>query len=417
GSEVRLNGHSAEEVMEVPVGPGEEIVLVKYSVFADSIRAKDCLESAVAEMDKALGVPLDVHYEHQRSYLENYWDNCMLEIDGDEELNIAVRYNMYQLLQSAGKDEYCNIAAKGLSGEGYEGHYFWDTEMYIEPFFNLTNPEITRSLISFRYRTLDKARENARLLGHKKGALYPWRTIAGSECSGYFPSGTAGYHINGDIASSIIFYYLATGDFELIAEMGAEIVFETARLWIDMGCYSDGRFMINEVTGPDEYTCLVNNNYYTNVSAQFNLKWASRLYHMLKASGRLGDIVDKIGITEEEIKEFERAADHMYLPYDEKLKINPQDDSFLQKKVWDLSGTPKDHFPLLLHYHPLTLYRHQVCKQADTVLAHFLFEDAQDMETIRNSYYYYEKITTHDSSLSTAIFSIMASKLGDVDRA
>jgi alpha,alpha-trehalose phosphorylase len=323
---------------------------------------------------------------------------------------------MYQLIQWVGKDEYCNITAKGLSGEGYEGHYFWDTEMYIEPFFNLTEPEITKNLISFRYNTLSQAKENANVLGHRKGVLFPWRTIMGTECSGYFPSGTAGYHINGDIAYSVISYYLATKDLEFIAEKGAEIIFETARLWMDVGNYSKETFRINEVTGPDEYTCMVNNNYYTNVSAQYNLRWASKFYFLLKAAGRL-ETADRLGITAQEIMEFEQAADAMYLPYDKELKINPQDDSFLDKKHWDIVNTPRDRFPLLLHYHPLHLYRHQVCKQADTVLAHFIYEDAQSMETIRNSFDYYEKCTTHDSSLSTCIFSIMASKLGLEEKA
>lgn len=394
----------------------EAITLTKYTVFSDSVRHRDCEDHAREEMEKALSVPLENHYLAQRKYLKEFWSNCMLEIKGDDDLTEAVNYNMYQLIQSVGKDEFCNITAKGLSGEGYEGHYFWDTEMYIEPFFNLTEPVITKNLISFRYNILPQARQNAKILGHQKGALFPWRTIMGVECSGYYPSGTAGYHINGDIAYSIIAYYLATKDLEFIADKGAEIIFETARLWLDVGNYSEGTFRINEVTGPDEYTCMVNNNYYTNVSAQYNLRWAVKFYEQLKAAGKL-EAARRIGLSEQELLEFAKAADTMYLPYDEKLGINPQDDSFLNKKAWDLEKTPEDQFPLLLHYHPLHLYRHQVCKQADTVLAHFILEDAQTMETIRNSFLYYEKCTTHDSSLSTCIFSIMASKLGFEEKA
>jgi alpha,alpha-trehalose phosphorylase len=413
---VELEGHSAVTTIKTAIDMDETVSLIKYTVFSDSIRQKDCRAYAKSEIAKALAVSLESLYEAQSNYLKEYWDNCLLEIRGDDELTEAVNYNMYQLIQSVGKDEHCNITAKGLSGEGYEGHYFWDTEMYIEPFFNLTEPSITRNLISFRYKTLERARDNAKILGHSKGVLFPWRTIMGIECSGYFPSGTAGYHINGDIAYSVISYYLATKDLDFIADKGAEIIFETARLWMDVGNYSKGSFRINEVTGPDEYTCMVNNNYYTNVSAQYNLRWASKFYSMLKAAGHRS-VIDKLCITEAEIKEFEQAAEHMYLPYDENLKINPQDDSFLDKKIWDMENTPKEHFPLLLHYHPLHLYRHQVCKQADTVLAHFILEDAQSIETIRNSFDYYEKVTTHDSSLSTCIFSIMASKLGLTEKA
>jgi alpha,alpha-trehalose phosphorylase len=415
-TEESSNSHGSVTGAELSVEEGETVTLTKYTVFSDSVRQKDCLANAKGEMAKALSVPLAYYYEAQQNYLREFWSNCMLEIEGDDDLTEAVNYNMYQLIQSVGKDEFCNITAKGLSGEGYEGHYFWDTEMYIEPFFNLTEPVITKNLISFRYKTLPQARQNARALGHAKGALFPWRTIMGTECSGYFPSGTAGYHINGDIAYSVISYYLATKDLDFIAQKGAEIIFETARLWMDVGNYSQGSFRINEVTGPDEYTCMVNNNYYTNVSAQYNLRWATRFYRLLRKAGRT-EAADRIGLTEEEVKEFEQAAEAMYLPYDAKLKINPQDDSFLDKKKWDIAGTPKENFPLLLHYHPLHLYRHQVCKQADTVLAHFIFEDAQSMETIRNSFDYYEKCTTHDSSLSTCIFSIVASKLGLEEKA
>lgn len=239
----------------------------------------------------------------------------------------------------------------------------------------------------------------------------------GKECSGYFPSGSAQYHINGDIAYSIVNYYLVTNDIDFIADCGAEIIFETARLWLDTGSWYDGRFHINCVTGPDEYTCLVNNNYYTNAIARHNLKWAVHFYSLLSENGKLAKIADKIGLTREEIHSFQSAAECMYLPYDEKLDINPQDDSFLKKKKWEIKETPPEYFPLLLHYHPLYLYRYQVCKQADTVLAHFILEDGQSLSTMRNSFLYYEDITTHDSSLSSCIFCIMASRLGMPEKA
>lgn len=411
-----IHGHGTRTVFEADVTQGQTVTLEKYTIFTDSIRYSDCRETARQKMDQVWKRPLKLHYADQKAYMDAFWSRSMLEIRGDDDLSIALKYNMYQLLQSAGKDACCNIAAKGLSGEGYEGHYFWDTEMYMQPFFTLTNPDISRNLIAYRYSILDAARENARILGHKKGALYPWRTIMGKECSGYFPSGTAQYHIDGDIAYSVVAYYLATKDMDFIAEKGAEIVFETARLWMDTGHFYQGQFRIHDVTGPDEYTCMVNNNYFTNASAQYNLHWAVRFYELLSEAGRT-EVMDRIGLTAEEVKGFRHAEESMYLPYDEELGINPQDDSFLQKPVWDFENTPKENYPLLLHYHPLHLYRFQVCKQADTVLAHFIYEDAQSMETIRKSFDYYEKITTHDSSLSTCIYSIVAAKLGDVDKA
>lgn len=415
--EPELSDHCAVQKFHAPAMRGETLYFRKYMIFVDSVRFANLSEQAQEIMEQVLALPVEALYREQKEYLDRFWESSVLEIDGDDLLCAAVRYNQYQLIQSVGKDPHSNIAAKGLSGEGYEGHYFWDTEMYIQPFFTLTNPEISKNLVEYRYAILDAARENAKMLGHKKGAAYPWRTIMGKECSGYFPAGSAQYHISGDIAYATVAYYLATKDLDFMAEKGAEILFETARLWMDLGCWYKGTFQIHEVTGPDEYTCLVSNNYYTNLNARYNLHWAVKMYDLLTENKKIQKVAEKIHLTREEIQEFERAEKAMYLPYDEELGINPQDDSFLKKEVWDIAATPKENFPLLLHYHPMYIYRHQVCKQADTVLAHFIFEDAQDLETIRRSFAYYEKVTTHDSSLSTCIFSIVASRLGMEEKA
>lgn len=403
------------------VRQGTPLRLDKYTIVCDSVRTEAPMAEAKRLCREIVRRGPEYYLQKQKEYLTGFWENAQLEIQGDEETSLAVCYNMYQLIQSVTKDTHGNISAKGLSGEGYEGHYFWDTEMYLQPFFILTAPKLAANLIRYRYTILDYARENARDMGHKKGALYPWRTIMGKECSGYFPSGTAAYHINGDIAYSIISYYLATGDLGLLSECGAEILLETARLWLDMGVYYEGKFQIQEVTGPDEYTCMVDNNYYTNVLAQYNLQWAVRSIELLRQSEeyreQAEELADRLCLEDEELERFAEAAEAMYLPYDEKLGIHPQDDSFLKKKVWDVSSIREEEKPLLLHYHPLFLYRHQVCKQADTVLAHFIREDATDLEKIRRSYEYYEKVTTHDSSLSTCIFSIMAARLGDMEKA
>lgn len=415
--EEQIQGHMATVIYSTDMKQGEVLTCYKYSVICDSVRYPETDASAMAIMENVLGTKVEELYEDQAAYLKKFWEHAGVEVMGEEKLNEAIQYNMFQLVQSAGKDPHSNVAAKGLSGEGYEGHYFWDTEMYLQPFYILNERKIAKNLIRYRYTILDAAKENARILGHKKGAAYPWRTIMGEECSGYFPSGSAQYHISGDVAYAIVSYYLATKDVELLEECGCEILIETARLWMDLGNYSDGKFMINTVTGPDEYTCLVNNNYYTNSLAAYNLLWAVKALDILKKAGRADRVLEKTHVTNEELAAFAEASDKMYLPYDEKLGINPQDDSFLQKAVWDISAITEDEKPLLLHYHPMYLYRFQICKQADTVLAHFILEDAQDIETIRKSFAYYEKVTTHDSSLSTCIFSIVAAKLGELDKA
>jgi len=395
-------------------------VFEKKNVFVDTLRHGHALHATAINLQKKLSENgFQTFLQWQSEYLRDFWKKSDVVITGDDSVQEGIRFNLFHLLQSTGRDNCSNIAAKGLSGEGYEGHYFWDTEIYIFPVFLMTQPEIAKRLLFYRYSILDAAREHAKEMGHNQGALYPWRTISGSECSSYYPSGSAQYHISADIAYSFIQYYLVTKDLKFIKDFGAEVLFETARLWMEVGHFHEGLFKIDAITGPDEYTCIVNNNYYTNVMAKHNLLWAVKIYQLLEKEdqGKLNILNQKIGINSHEIVAWQQAGKQMYLPYDANRKINPQDDTFLQKAVWDLAGTPKEEFPLLLHYHPLTIYRYQVCKQADTVLAHFLLEDEQNLDTIRNSYNYYEKVTTHDSSLSTCIFSIMASKLGYEDKA
>lgn len=393
----------------------ETVQFTKYNVYTDTLRhGETVIENAIAIQRQLKGSSFEDLLLEQREYLDNFWSKSDVKIDGDAQLQEGIRFNLFQLLQSVGKDPVSNIAAKGLSGEGYEGHYFWDTEIYMFPVFLMTSPEIAKNLLLHRYSILGSAKERAMEMGHEKGALFPWRTISGPESSSFFPAGTAQYHISADIAYSYIQYYLVTKDEAFLKEYMAEVLFETARLWVDVGHMKNGLFRIDSVTGPDEYTCVVNNNYYTNVMAKHNLLWAAKVYYLLKEEdgNHLKQLAERLELTELEVSKWTEAGEKMYLPYDETYKINAQDDSFLQKARWDLENTPKDKFPLLLNYHPLTLYRYQVCKQADTVLAHFLLEDEQDFETIKRSYDYYEQITTHDSSLSSCVFSIIASKLG-----
>lgn len=393
----------------------EKAFFEKKSIFVDTLRHGEELFASVLYVQKKLEVKDFAQISaEQEAYLGNFWSHADIEIKGDLALQEGIRFNIYHLLQSTGRDRYSNIAAKGLSGEGYEGHYFWDTEIYIFPVFLMTQPEMARRLLLYRYSILDQARNHAKEMGHRKGALFPWRTISGTECSSYFPAGSAQYHISADIAYSFVQYYLVSGDMAFMRDVGAEVLFETARLWADTGHFDGDSFKIDAITGPDEYTCIVNNNYYTNAMAKHNLQWAVKVYHLLESMDpeAFSALSKRIGLEQKEAEIWHKASEQMYLPFDEALGINPQDDTFLQKAVWDFEATPKENFPLLLHYHPLTLYRYQVCKQADTVLAHFLLEDLEDLETIRKSYNYYEKITTHDSSLSSCVYSIMASKLG-----
>jgi len=357
----------------------------------------------------------------QQAFLADYWSHTDVEINGDPAIQQGIRFNMFHLLQSVGRDGRTNIAAKGLTGEGYEGHYFWDTETYVFPFFLYTNPAISEKLLEYRYSILDKARERARQMA-QKGALFPWRTINGEESSAYYPAGTAQYHIDADVAYALKQYMRATADNTFLTKFGAEILFETARLWADLGDFiprKGGKFCINEVTGPDEYTALVNNNCYTNMMAQENLLYAYEMAHWMQtnAPDDYRRLAKRIALEASELETWKRAADNMYIPFDEASGLYMQDETFLDKAVWDFANTPPENYPLLIHYHPLVIYRYQVCKQADLVLALFLLGNRFTLEEKKRNFDYYEKITTHDSSLSMCVFSIIASEIGYHDKA
>ena len=355
--------------------------------------------------------------ERQRRDVERFWSRADVSVTcASPRTQQVIRWNLFQLLQASERAEGHGIAARGLTGRTYEGHYFWDTEIYVLPFLVYTHPRIARSLLKFRYDMLDKARARARELGHP-GATFPWRTINGEEASAYYAAGTAQYHINADIAYALRKYVEISGDEEFLSRYGAEILVETARLWRGLGFFSerkDGRFCINGVTGPDEYTALVNNNCFTNLMARENLRYAAETVRSLekKQPDAFNALVERTGLDAGEAAEWAEAAERMYLPYDEQLKIHPQDDDFLSLQKWDFADTPEENYPLLLHYHPLNLYRAQVIKQADTVMAMFLLGDQFSPDAKKRNFDYYDPLTTHDSSLSVCIQSIVANEIG-----
>ncbi len=380
------------------------------------------LHTAQAEAQGAIKAGFDILEAENAAFFAAHWARADVVIEGDEVLQQGLRFNNFHLLQSVGRDGLRNIAAKGLTGEGYEGHYFWDTEMFVIPALLYCRPEICRELLRYRYGRLDAARARAREMGHKRGALFPWRTIGGSECSTFFPAGSAQYHIIGDIAMAVKNYVQVTGDRAFLREAGAELLLETARIWADIGHFSplrEGQFCIDCVTGPDEYTAVVNNNYYTNRIAREHLWYACKVARELaqEAPEDWAALRAKLGLGEEEPVLWQRAADAMFFPYDDQAGVALQDDSFAHKAEWDFAGTPKDQYPLLLHFHPLVISRHKVLKQADTVLADLLFDQYLDREQIRRNFDYYEPLTTHDSSLSSCVYSMVACKIGYLDKA
>ena len=412
--------------------PDCPINLTKFMIYHTSptASAEELCGRTEWTMDRVATQGFQQLLSSQEQYMHDFWRRSDVRVRdireertkrSTVEIQQAVRFNLFHILQASARAEDTGVPAKGLTGQAYEGHYFWDTETYLLPFLIYTSPRIAKNLLTFRYKMLPQARARARQLGHR-GAMFPWRTISGEEASPYYAAGTAQYHINADIMYALRKYVQATGDEAFLQDCGAEMLVETARLWLSLGFYSDakgGKFCVNSVTGPDEYNTVVNNNAYTNLMARENLRYAAQTVEALRATDpdAYSTLVHKTALEPSEVEAWIRAADSMYVPYDEKLKIIPQDDSFLDREPWDFKNTPHDHYPLLLFYHPLNIYRKQVIKQADVVLAMFLLGDAFSAEEKKRNFEFYDPLTTGDSSLSSCVEAIIATQVGDIGKA
>ncbi len=395
------------------VAPGKPLRILKLIAYGWSAqRSAPALRDQVAAAGAAaVHIGWDGLLAQQRAYLDDFWDRADVEIEGDPELQQAIRFGLFHTLQAGARGEQRAIAAKGLTGPGYDGHTFWDTEMYVLPVLSYTAPHAAADALAWRHGTLDLARERARTLG-LKGAAFPWRTIRGQECSSYWPAGTAAFHINADIASAVIRYQAVRDDPEFEHSIGVELLVETARLWRSLGHHdATGAFRIDGVTGPDEYSAVADNNVYTNLMAQRNLRAAAEAVERHPRRSR------ELEVDSEEAAGWRDAADKMVIPYDEALQVHPQAEGFTQHQVWNFPDCAPDEYPLLLHYPYFDLYRKQVVKQADLVLALFWCGDAFTDDEKARDFRYYEPLTVRDSSLSASTQAIMAAEVGYLDLA
>ena len=416
---VAIGDDESELTITVDAEPGIPILVTKYASYHSSRAAPtaELMNRCDRALDRAVRDGFAPLLTAQRANLDRFWDRADVQVEHagpSVRTQQAVRWNLFQVAQASWRAEGSGIGAKGQTSQAYDGHYFWDTEAYVLPFLTHTQPRIARNLLRFRYGMLDQARTRAAEMS-QRGALFPWRTINGEEASANVEAGTAQYHLNADIAFALRTYMRVRGDCGFAAELGAELLVETARLWEDLGFYADdGRFEIHGVTGPDEYTTVVNNNTYTNLMARLNLVTAAEEVRRLQADdpAAYAALCDAVQLRPEEPATWERAAAAMYVPYDVQRGIHPQDDVFLTREVWDLASTPADQFPLLLHHHPLVIYRHQVLKQADIVLAMFLLGEEFSREQKERNFDYYDPLTTGDSSLSACVQSIVAAEVG-----
>ena len=397
----------------VSLAPGERVTLTKFVSYAwSAMRSMSALRDQVdAALAAAHQITWDGLVTEQRDYLDDFWDRADVEVEGDAEIQQSVRFSLFHLLQASARAERRSIPAKGLTGTGYDGHAFWDTESFVLPVLSYTAPETVADALNWRYTTLATAQRRALQLGFK-GAAFPWRTISGAECSSYWPAGTVAFHVNADIADAVVRYLHTTDDQMFERAVGLELLVETARLWRSLGHHdARGRFRIDGVTGPDEYSAIADNNVYTNLMARRNLRAAATI------AERHPDLARRLAVNDEELASWRIAADEMVVPFDETLGVHSQSEGFTTHQLWNFEGTTAEQYPLLLHFPYFDLYRKQVIKQADLELAMFLCGDDFSEEHKRANFDYYERLTVRDSSLSACTQSILAAELGYLDLA
>ena len=407
-TEIESEPDLARLTITTELTPGTPLRLVKFLAYAWSSRRsraslRDQVDAALASAKRNGWTGL---LEDQREYLDDFWERADVEVDGDAALQQAMRYSLFEALQAGARAERRGIPAKGLTGSGYDGHSFWDMDIFTVPVLTYTKPEAAADAIRWRHSVLDLARENARELG-RDGAAFPWRTIRGQETSGYWPAGTAAFHVNADVADAVRRYVTVTGDQDFERDVGVELLIETARLWRSLGHHdSAGTFRIDGVTGPDEYSALADDNIYTNLMAARNMREAA------DAAARHPDRCADLNVDEEEMASWRDAAAAMAIPFDDELGVHQQAEGFTRYRRWDFEGTTPDEYPLLLNFPYYEIYRSQVVKQADLVLALYTCGDAFDREQKTRDFAYYEAITVRDSSLSAPIQAIVAAEVG-----
>jgi alpha,alpha-trehalose phosphorylase len=410
-SSIHAEDDLARLTVAAMVPAGTRLTLTKYLGYGWSARRS--VPALRSQVDAALAMAIEAGWDEllrsQRDFLDSFWLDADIEIDGDPQLQQALRFAIFHVLQAGARGEARAIPAKGLTGPGYDGHTFWDTETFVLPMLTYTIPAAAREVLRWRHSTLDRARDRARELG-QAGAMFPWRSINGEECSGYWPAGTAAVHITADIANATARYLAATGDTRFETQCGVELLVETARLWARLGHYCDDVFRIDGVTGPDEYTAAANNNLFTNLVAQQNLRDAA------DACRRRPDLAARFGIEPAEVATWQCYAEHVRIPYDPQRGVHQQSDDFTQLAPWDFESST-GNYPLLLNYPYYDLYRKQVVKQADLVLAMYLRGDAFTAEQKLRNFDFYEPLTVRDSSLSACCQAVIAAEVGYLDLA
>ncbi|WP_461862953.1 glycoside hydrolase family 65 protein [Thermococcus sp.] len=420
------NTDGVAEVLTLDVEAGKEYEFVKYAV-VESVPAEDLEERALRNLREAKTAGFEALYREHRDYWKELWEVAGVRIEGDEEAEKGLLFSLFHLMQCMPIDSRISLTARGIHGFGYRGHVFWDTEIYALPFFMAVFPEKAREMLIYRYNNLDAARENARANGYN-GAQFPWESaddgreatpsaipvdIRGEKIMRIY-TGEEEHHITADIAYAVELYHKFTGDSEFMSRYGLEIIFETARFWASRVKYEEGKgYVIKRVIGPDEYHEHVNNSFFTNLMARYNLLLAARYFELSRENEEWGHIAAKLGITGEEVEKWKEIAESIYIPRQENGVWEEFEGYFeLLDYTVDPYGLGEERLPPEIREN---IGKTRLVKQADVVALQYLLKEQFNMEDIRKNFDYYLPRTTHASSLSMPAYAITASWLGYMD--
>lgn len=432
GETLELSPNSKSEDLSITLGyvkdfkKGDTIRLTKFGGYTTSRyhQTSSLIEAANNAMNQATATGFDALLEKQKKSWAEIWKMSDITIEGDVKAQQGIRFNIFQLNQTyLGKDSRLNIGPKGFTGEKYGGSTYWDTEAYCLPFYMATkNQTVAWNLLQYRYNHLDKAIQNAALLGFKNGAaLYPMVTMNGEECHNEWEITFEEIHRNGAIAFAIHNYYRFTGDYSYIPEMGLEVLIGIARFWHQRANWSakKEKYVILGVTGPNEYENNVNNNWYTNYLAKWCIQYTIEQLQKVR-EGYPTDydrIIAHTKVNDNEIDNWADVADNLFFPKSKKHGVYLQQDGFLDKEMVKVGDLAKSERPINQKWSWDRILRSPYIKQADVLQGFYLFEDHFSKKELERHFDFYEPFTVHESSLSPCVHSIQAAKLGRMDQA
>lgn len=409
------------------VKPGDTVTLIKYVSIVSSLyyERQDLIEESISQARQAQTSGWDALLKDHQQAWQDIWDEADVLIEGDPEAQQGIRYNIFQLYQTyRGDDPRLNIAPKGFTGEKYGGNTYWNTELCCLPYFLLSTPkEIVKNLLIYRYNQLPKAIENAKKLGFSNGAaLFPQVTNNGEECHSEWEITFEEIHRNNIMVYAITQQATLTGSLEYIAKYGLEVMIAISRFWSQRVSFSrpKQKYVILGVTGPDEYQNNVDNNWYTNYSCIQCLKMTLNYLEII-AQKSPDEYVRVRRITNfnqaEETERWRNIIEHMYLPEDTEQGIFIQNDGYMDKELQSTDAIPKEQRPINQHWSWDRILRSCYIKQSDVLLGLYLYFFDFDTDTIRRNFEFYEPMTVHESSLSPHIHSILAARIGKIDKA